>query len=74
MRAHLNIYSRQVVQRYTKHNNNSTSLTYNVIHIMQDISVTGNLSPRQLILSMAPSYTVVLEKNNRHQESVTMRK
>ena len=42
-RAHFNVYSRQVMQKPTKHKNSSTSYTHNVMHIMHDISVTGTL-------------------------------
>ena len=59
----MNVSSKQVVQILTKIWNATTSFTHIVIHIMHKIFLTGDLSPQQLISSMAPSLTCVKRKN-----------
>ena len=44
------------------------------MHIIQEISPTGSLSPQHLTSSMSPAYTDVPIKNPRHLKSVPILK
>ena len=51
-----------------------TPFTYNVMHIMQEKSLTGSPSPQQPTYSMEPSYTGVPGSKPRNHESVPIYK
>ena len=72
MRYHINVSSRQVVQRSTILNNNPNSFTLNAMQIIKYISLTGAPSPQHITSSMASSYNGVPEINTRHIEAVSM--
>ena len=74
MKAHINISSKQAMQKSTKIRNNPTSSMHIVMHIMQDIYLKYSLSHQQITYSMLPSLTGVTRKNSRHLESVPMQK
>ena len=74
MRTHINVASRQVIQRPRKLKNTPTSFTHTLMHIIQDISLTGALSPQNFNSSMALPYTGVHTINPRNPKAVPMKK
>ena len=54
MKAHINVSSKQVIQKSTKIRNNPTSSIHIVIQIMKEIYLTDALSNQQLTSSMVP--------------------
>ena len=74
MRTQINVASRQVIQRPIKLKNTPTYFTHTVMQIMQDIYLTGALSPQNLNSSMALRYTGVQLINPRNPKVVPMQK
>ena len=62
VRSHINYFSKQVMHKSTKIRKNPTSSTHIVMQIMQEIFLTGALSPQQLTSSVEPPMTVAPRK------------
>ena len=74
MKYHINVSSKQVMQKSTKFSYTPTSSTHIVMHITQDIFRTSALLHQQITSIMVTSLTLSLGKNLRHLEAVTMNK
>ena len=62
VRSHINYFSKQVMHKSTKIRKNPTSSTHIVMQIMQEIFLTGALSPQQLTSSVEPPMNVAPRK------------